>query len=125
MEAYYLDMGWLLPTFHRRYWIGVNATTLASTSPATMSGGQVQTSPAKFAWLDKAAGAPYGQAYQHWGRAGNILEPNNLLGSENCGLANASAAYSLAWGWADFNCKISAPFICKTQGGPPPASARC
>ena len=115
IEAYYIDKGWLLPTFHRRYWIGLNATTPASSSPAVIIAGQMQTTAAKFAWMDKTAGAPVGQAYQHWGRAGSFGEPNNLLGNENCGLANASAAYSLAWGWADSSCRVSAPFICKTQ----------
>jgi hypothetical protein len=115
IEAYYLDKGWLLPTFHRRYWIGLNATTPASTSPATVTAGQLQTSPARFAWLDKSAGMPYGKAYAQWGKAGSFAEPNNLLGSENCGLANASQTYALAWGWSDSSCRISAPFICKTQ----------
>ena len=115
VEAYYLDMGWLLPTFHKKYWLGLNATTLASSSPAVRVAGQLQTTPAAFAWLDKTAPIPYGQAYQHWGRIGSALEPNNLFGSENCGVGNASAAYALAWGWADLSCKVSAPFICKTQ----------
>ncbi len=115
VEAYYLNMGWLLPTFHKKYWLGLNATTRASTSPAVRVAGQLQTTPATFAWLDKNAPIPYGQAYQHWGRIGSALEPNNLFGSENCGVGNASAAYALAWGWADLNCKVSAPFICKTQ----------
>ncbi len=115
MEGYYINKGWLLPTFHKHYWIGLNATSPGSSSPATWLAGKVQSSPAKFAWLEKAAGVPVGRAYQHWGKAGTADEPNNLLGNENCGVANASAKYSLAWGWADISCKISAPFICKSQ----------
>ena len=102
-------MGWLLPTFHKRYWIGLNATTLASAQPGQVIAGQLQTVPARFAWLDKSAGIPYGQSYQHWGRLGSFAEPNNMNGSENCGVASAASTYSMAWGWADLNCKVSAP----------------
>lgn len=115
VEAYFIEKGWLLPTFHKSYWIGLNATSPASRNPAVSVGGTLQTSPATFGWIDKSAGAPTGRAYQHWGKAGSASEPNNLLGSENCGVANASAKYSLAWGWADTSCKISLPFICKSQ----------
>ncbi len=114
-----MDMGWLLPTFHKNYWIGLNATTPASRDPAGMVAGVLTTSsPGHFAWLDQSAGAPGQGAYTHWGRAGGLPEPNNLRGSENCGLANASQTYGAAWGWSDSNCRISAPFICKSLREP-------
>ena len=61
-----------------------------------------------------------GAGYLHWGRfrEGNFLsqEPNNLTRAEFCGLGNASQAFGNAWGWADANCSMLAPFICEVSG---------
>jgi hypothetical protein len=43
----------------------------------------------------------------------NILEPNNIFGAEDCAAANSSQAYGGAWGWADAQCNISLPLICR------------
>ncbi len=42
-------------------------------------------------------------------------EPNNS--TELCGLANASQAFDspFAWGWADADCRMALPFMCKAQ----------
>jgi hypothetical protein len=115
VEKYFMGMGWLLPTFHKTYWIGLNATTPGSKDAAGMVAGMLTTaSPGRFAWLDQSAGAPGNGSYTHWGRAGGMPEPNNLRGSENCGMANASQSHGSAWGWSDTSCKISAPFICRS-----------
>jgi hypothetical protein len=39
-------------------------------------------------------------------------------GNENCAVANASQTFTGSWGWADASCRMSAPFICKSQREP-------
>ena len=94
------SQGYLLPGFHGRYWIGLNAT-----------------SPQKFYWLQPGLSAPSPQTYAHWGR--NLptgpSEPNNLERNELCGAANFSQGYMKAAGWADLQCNYTAPSICKMQ----------
>jgi hypothetical protein len=51
---------------------------------------------------------------------GAITEPNNITGTEMCGLGNYSQTYGSAWGWADADCSTRAPFICKVR---PPLAA--
>ena len=44
-------------------------------------------------------------------------EPNNLAGSELCGVANFTETVQStgAWGWADVQCKAKNIFICKVM----------
>jgi hypothetical protein len=46
-----------------------------------------------------------------------LQEPNNAGGSELCGVANASETFDVpfAWGWADADCRLTLPFMCKAQ----------
>jgi hypothetical protein len=36
---------------------------------------------------------------------------------ENCAAANYSEAYEGAWGWADSQCGVKLPYMCKILGG--------
>jgi hypothetical protein len=84
-----------------------------------------------FRWEDRSP-SPNITNYMHWGwylpdidSPDRIPEPNNLLiQPEFCAGGNATEAYGkpLAWGWADYNCDQSAPFMCKMQ---PPLVAYC
>jgi hypothetical protein len=66
VEAYFLSIGMLLPTYHKHYWIGLTTNT---------------TLWPKYNWTDRSLPPPVGTAYQHWGRAGPlVLEPNNGTG---------------------------------------------
>ena len=55
--------------------------------------------------------------YNNWGvfQPGDMPEPNNMLGSELCGVANYTEIMHStgAWGWADVQCKMRNIFICK------------
>jgi hypothetical protein len=62
---------------------------------------------------DKSVKPPTALTYVHWGRIGDISEPNNGTGMEACGIANASMSYGEAWGWADVQCTLKSVFICK------------
>jgi hypothetical protein len=106
VESFYTTAGFLLPAYHRYYWMGLDSTT--STWP-------------KFRWMDRSLPGPTDATYMHWGRDGVVSEPNNATGSELCGVANVSQAYSGAWGWSDARCSMSAPFMCRAVGGSPAA----
>jgi hypothetical protein len=69
--------------------------------------------------------APAAGAYAHWGvyQPGDSLEPNQLTGNENCGLANYTMGYGGAFGWADAPCESFRASICLVEGGRRPAQA--
>ncbi len=111
VEAYFRDQGYLLPAYHKSYWLG-----LVADPPANQRQGPFSS----WRWLDYLP-PPSKATYQHWGTLmmGNGRsrpEPNNLVAPELCAAANASQAYDepSTWGWADANCTIRMPFMCKT-----------
>lgn len=64
------------------------------------------------------------QLYQHWGSypvdaTTSLPEPNNIDNPEYCAVANYSQRYGApqVWAFADANCGIRAPFICRISGG--------
>jgi hypothetical protein len=101
VENYFSMMGFLMPTFHLRYWIG------AVSSPAHWP---------SFKWIDQNPGINM-TTYQLWGKLGMAPEPNNApIGNEFCAVANYSQSYGnpRKWGWSDTNCDyIKAPFMCR------------
>jgi hypothetical protein len=110
VEAYYLSLGVLLPTFHKQYYIGL----------------RVDERP-RFKWLE-----PYytfgDEAYEHWGMDGTRPEPNNRFNPEDCGAATAAQMYGDAWGWSDVNCTRKLVYICKQLrewGGALAGAAAC
>ena len=56
---------------------------------------------------------PLSRGYKHWGMDAGVLEPNNKQGLELCAVANASQAYSKAWGWSDTLCDKKFPMMCR------------
>ena len=84
--------GYLLPGFHKAYWMGFNALEWGA-----------------WKWVDPTAGRFSNAAYKHWGTD----EPNNEPALQLCGAANHSLVYGEAWGWADANCGTKLPFVCK------------
>jgi hypothetical protein len=102
VESYYVGKGWLLPTYHKNYWLGLRSNT---------------TVWPRFGWTEPGLPPPTGATYIHWGRIepGAITEPNNMTGFEFCGVGNYSQTYGNAWGWADANCSMRAAFICKVR----------
>ncbi len=55
MEAYYVAQGYLFPSFHTFYWLGLNASSWP-----------VDSGTPNFTWLDKTPG-PSNESYLHWG----------------------------------------------------------
>jgi hypothetical protein len=92
---YFMGAGYLLPTFHKQYYIGL----------------RVAERP-WFRWTE-----PYyelsQESYQHWGAEGSSQEPNNRFPPEDCGAATAAQSFGDAWGWSDVNCTRRLVFVCK------------
>jgi hypothetical protein len=74
-----------------------------------------------FSWLSNGLSLNRTR-YSHWGmfKPGTHMEPNNVYVPENCAGANVTEAYDGAWGWADNNCNMLAPFICQVPFAEPP-----
>lgn len=109
VEELLYQSGYLLPSYHLHYWMGYTAKLWP-----------------KFKPLDKTVpfDSPEGN-YTYWGYFNNSLAPvepdGGVYGGQNCLAANYTEAYadfgtgngSVAFGWADNNCSLSLPFMCK------------
>ena len=71
-----------------------------------------------FRWLSASVPPPVLATYEHWGRGDGFNEPNNLGGSEYCGAANATLIAQDVWGWSDWNCNMTLPYMCRLDGEP-------
>ena len=93
------DMGVLLPTYHKSYWIGLN-TTGADWKDV-------------WRWTNNL---PFmaNKTYQNWGtyQPGAVPEPNNITSAEFCAAANASQPVGPTWGWSDTSCFDNFISIC-------------
>jgi hypothetical protein len=99
VEAYFAANGYLLPDFHKVYWMGMVKRE------------------AGFVFLD----ANIKTAYRNWGiySTGNAgegyPEPNNYFGDELCAIANYTMSKQVppVWGFADYQCTGRFIFMCK------------
>jgi hypothetical protein len=88
--------GWLLPTYHRGYWIGLKAA-----------------SPRNFDWIDSTSIPALASGWKNWGPG----QPDNSMSNELC----ASASYDMragsppTWGWQDVGCGMPLPLMCRMQ----------
>ncbi len=112
VESCFLNQGSLLPNYHKFYWMGLQTGILGARWP-------------NFTWLDHE-NAIYVGDYQHWGvlQPGNVLEPNNLVPSEDCAGSNLTMGIiklDKTWGmdgiggWADHNCQEEYVYICEVS----------
>lgn len=103
MEQHYIKSGLLYTTHTPFYWLGLVS------SPDTYP---------KFVWANAMQPPPnrFLNSYEHWGAYPYGQEPDNRTGADFCAGGNLTEAYSLAWGWADSNCSVLAPSICKVDG---------
>ncbi len=99
VEAYFAANGYLLPSFHKVYWMGMVKREN------------------DFVFLD----ASIQTAYRNWGTysTGNAgegyAEPNNYFGDELCTIGNYSMSKQVppVWGFADYQCTGRFIFMCK------------
>jgi hypothetical protein len=92
VEMAFVTGGYLLPSFHKAYWMGFSATSWP-----------------EWKWVDPTAGRFSNAAYKHWG----MEQPDNDPPMQLCGAGNYSLQHGGAWGWADANCGAKLPFLCK------------
>ncbi len=95
VEQHYIKQGFLMPVFHKNYWMGLRATNHPS-----------------FKWMDPWAKGPNPSTYQHWGSDGSSKEPNNQTPPEFCAVGNFTQRYDNVWGWADTRCSGSYTSMC-------------
>lgn len=119
VEEFFIEQGVLLPTFHKRYWLGLEIA----------EGDNNRLWP-WFLWLDGSPdpSTPSNPSsnYAVWGRMylsdGRIRdEPNNLVRPEFCCVANYTQSQDGVWAWSDQNCDEEYIFICKIGPPPPPS----
>lgn len=111
VEQFYINKGYLIPTFHKSYWLSLQSST---------------TTYPKFVWTDPTVRTGYLNGGPHWGTytiAGSAAEPkkepNAIQPPEYCAVANYTQRYGQpsAWGWSDVNCNRNFIFICRLQSG--------
>jgi hypothetical protein len=102
VEAYFTAMGYMIPSFHRAYWMGWNAQNWGA-----------------WRWIDPTAGSFSAAAYKHF----DPDEPSNGPGLKLCGAGNYSQAFDNAWGWMTASCGAKMPFICKMVSLRPDSTA--
>ena len=137
VEAFYSSNGFLLPSYHQFYWMGLRkvckrtpdcrrhrqaplrvlcacntgvTSALAAGSQDTLR--RLQANPiAPFTWLDGTVN----NSFFNWGTymPGNYPEPNNLLDQEYCAGANYTQSRNGAWGWADYMCAGEFIYMCR------------
>ncbi len=97
VEGYYKQMGYLLPTYHKHYYIGA----------------KIKARP-DWTWMDPLT-AWNESSYKHWGTytVDGSAEPNNKEPPEDCAVANYTESYGNVFGWADTRCENKFIFICR------------
>jgi hypothetical protein len=102
VEGFFVNGGFLLPKYHRNYWMGLRAV-----------------GPKNFNWIDptmpKLSAA---DSFRWWGmtKPDNLPEPNNYNGNELCAVGNYTEVRKNAWGWADTGCTSQYVSICRMMG---------
>jgi hypothetical protein len=126
VEQHYMRKGFLLPSFHKAYWMGytnpirdgttwvwTDSTLTALNGTGSGSGGT-------------ASASADGSTYKHWGTLvltvngvkSSYSEPNNRGGSEYCAVGDFTQAYGPGMlpavaGWADASCTDQHIAMCK------------
>lgn len=95
--------GYLLPAFHKVYWLGLKSEVL----PA-------------FSWIDKLIPGPNATSYRQWGTyiEGSLTESEPYGDTETCAVANSTQAFGSTqavqpWGWASQDCEARHTYLCR------------
>jgi hypothetical protein len=114
VEQHYIASGYLFPKARPFYWMGLRTNATAE--------------PRRYTWIDPTLVSQVydpSSSYAHWGNAAGQAEPNNLyFPPELCIGANFSGSYEGAAGWADANCGMKYPIMCRlAREQPAPCAA--
>jgi hypothetical protein len=141
VEGYYIEMGYLLPTYHKSYYIGTRRPAprvagrriwpafccypgrpgpMADSAHRPKTAGAYQRTRPDWIWLNPLV-TWNETSYKHWGvySVDGSAEPNNKDPPEDCAVANYTEAYDNVFGWADTNCANKFIFMCKLIRGWP------
>jgi hypothetical protein len=109
-----LPQGYLLPEWHKVYWIGLQSEVLPN-----------------FSWMDKLIPGPNATSYRQWGTfvEGATSETEPFGDMQTCAVANASQAFGSSatvqpWGWASEDCEALHPFLCRVTRKDPGIAKR-
>lgn len=107
VEQHFIKAGYLFPKARPFYWMGLRTNATAE--------------PRKYTWIDPTLVTQVydpSSSYAHWGNAAGQAEPNNLyFPPELCIGANFSGSFEGAAGWADANCGMKYPIMCRLARG--------
>ncbi len=106
VEDAYIDMGILIPGWHKAYWLGL--TTKSTVEPRT------------WRWSDPFVPYFTVESYTHWGtNSEGIGEPDNANPPESCVAGNYTQRFKDGvpemgpWGWSDSSCSTKLPVMCR------------
>jgi hypothetical protein len=102
VETALVSNGGLIPSFHMRYWIGLESTEWPM-----------------FEWRDRTVPAPSKRNYNHWDKQ----SPDNS--SWECAAASWPEAYTNAWAWVDADCEQLMPYVCEISSTWPAQGVAC
>lgn len=100
VEAFFTSAGYLLPSYHKAYWLGISALTWGN-----------------WRWTDPTAGSFSAARYRHWGKG----EPSNGPGLQLCGAGAASSKAAWPLGLA-FSLHVLLPHKCTCSWSEEPAA---
>jgi hypothetical protein len=110
VERGFIDMGVLLPGWHKAYWLGLYTKNTSE--------------PRTWRWNDPFVPYFTAESYTHWGTDSNgISEPNNASPPESCVAGNHTQAYEDGvpnvgpWGWSDEPCSMKLHVMCRITRG--------
>ncbi len=94
VEEYYISHGYILPSYHKQYWMGLNSS--GSIFP-------------NFTWLTPDVdSAVYLADYSHWGTSQPLGDETKMCAGGNFNMSNDGA-----WGWANDDCTLPYIFMCR------------
>jgi hypothetical protein len=111
VERYMVEQGYLIPSFHQSYWIGLNTTAPGASSRNNWT------------WVD-CSEPPSMTTYTAWGPG----QPDNLEPPSACGQANHEflGGDPEVWQWDDVQCSGRAIAVCRiTRKFPAPLLSTC
>jgi hypothetical protein len=94
VEHFYISHGYILPMYHKFYWMGLNSSGMIFPN---------------FTWLTPDVNSQaYLADYSHWGTGQPANDETKM-----CTGGHANMSYDEAWGWANDECQLPYIFMCR------------
>jgi hypothetical protein len=96
VEAFYISNGYILPKYHKFYWVGLNSS---------------EQQWSNFTWLTPdISSAEYLADFANWGTGQPQLNMDNM-----CAGGNFNLTQNGIWGWANDACNLPFISICRVM----------